>query len=558
MKPRILLAVILILLFAQHSFTQSLAINTDGSTANASALLDVKSTTKGMLIPRMLKSEKNAIAAPATGLLVYQTAPDSIGFHYYDGAAWIWILGSPALNAQAWKINGNSGTNPPTNFIGTTDNKSLVFKINGVNAGVLSATADLNTSFGYYANASLAGSYNTSLGYASSFSNSSGSYNTGLGHHTLFNNSSGSFNTAAGFFALRSNQTGNYNAAFGDSALYFNTIGNYNSALGYFANTGSGFNNATAIGANAFVTQNNSLVLGSISGTNGATANVNVGIGTTAPADKLEVNGNIRFSGVDTLYAAPSTTGSGKSLWVRAGNPYVPVGGSGGSINIEATNNMPAGGSGYGNLGTSGAINLTAGSGYNSAGGNINITAGQSSYWGLANDSHSDVILKGGYDNASTDAATITTEGGHIVSFNATVSNGGNLLLKPGTGASGGNNGTIKLDGVITIGYVMGIAGGTSVSPVSLLNQNTYIGLSPADNTNNYYQLPSPVSYPGRTYIIRDNNSSFQANITTAAGLLFPGNSNTGSATYTLNPTSSPKTVMAVSDGANWTMMVQN
>ncbi|MBU9936793.1 MAG: hypothetical protein KTQ13_09085, partial [Ferruginibacter sp.] len=65
-----------------NSTAQSFAINTDGSTANASALLDVKSTDKGMLVPRMSKAQRNAIATPATGLLVFQNAPDSIGFYY--------------------------------------------------------------------------------------------------------------------------------------------------------------------------------------------------------------------------------------------------------------------------------------------------------------------------------------------------------------------------------------------------------------------------------------------------------------------------------------------
>jgi hypothetical protein len=62
----------------------------------------------------------------------------------------------------------------------------------------------------------------------------------------------------------------------------------------------------------------------------------NVGIGTTTPGDKLEVKGNIRLNGVDTIniYAAPSSTGNGKSIQILAGDPYVPVGGSGGSINI--------------------------------------------------------------------------------------------------------------------------------------------------------------------------------------------------------------------------------
>ena len=69
-------------------FAQSVAINTDGSVADASALFDVKSNSKGVLIPRMSKAQKNAIAAPAMGLLVFQNAPDSIGFHFYNGSNW--------------------------------------------------------------------------------------------------------------------------------------------------------------------------------------------------------------------------------------------------------------------------------------------------------------------------------------------------------------------------------------------------------------------------------------------------------------------------------------
>ncbi len=72
----------------ENIFAQSLAINTDGSTASSSSILDIKSTEKGILIPRMTKTQKNAIAAPATGLMIYQTSPDSTGFKYYDGSRW--------------------------------------------------------------------------------------------------------------------------------------------------------------------------------------------------------------------------------------------------------------------------------------------------------------------------------------------------------------------------------------------------------------------------------------------------------------------------------------
>ncbi|MBK6633798.1 MAG: hypothetical protein IPG38_05345 [Chitinophagaceae bacterium] len=97
---KIILLLLSALFVSNMVSAQSLAINTDGSTANASALLDVKSTSKGLLIPRMSKTDRTGIAAPATGLLVFQNAPDSLGFYYYDGIKWNWVAA----------INGNADT----------------------------------------------------------------------------------------------------------------------------------------------------------------------------------------------------------------------------------------------------------------------------------------------------------------------------------------------------------------------------------------------------------------------------------------------------------------
>ncbi|MFM6926286.1 MAG: hypothetical protein ACKOU7_12345, partial [Ferruginibacter sp.] len=66
-----LLTIVACIFFIVKTDAQSVAINTDGSTAAASALLDIKSTGKGVLVPRMSKAQKNAIASPATGLLVF-------------------------------------------------------------------------------------------------------------------------------------------------------------------------------------------------------------------------------------------------------------------------------------------------------------------------------------------------------------------------------------------------------------------------------------------------------------------------------------------------------
>ena len=65
--------------------------------------------------------------------------------------------------------------------------------------------------------------------------------------------------------------------------------------------------NATAIGSKSFVAQSNSLVLGSINGVNGATADTNVGIGTTTPANKLHVNGTIRVTNGAVYITNPNT-----------------------------------------------------------------------------------------------------------------------------------------------------------------------------------------------------------------------------------------------------------
>ncbi len=131
---KIVPVILLSLLLSQTSWAQSLAINTDGSTANSSALLDVKSTTKGLLIPRLTKAQKYAVTTPAIGLLIYQTGPDSTGFYYYQNSQWNWITDNKKSDSAYWSQYGNANTNPPPNFpfgvnnytyLGTPDAKDV-------------------------------------------------------------------------------------------------------------------------------------------------------------------------------------------------------------------------------------------------------------------------------------------------------------------------------------------------------------------------------------------------------------------------------------------------
>jgi len=85
------------------------AINTSGVTANVSAMLDVSSTTAGMLVPRMTSTQKNSISSPATGLLIFQTDVPA-GFYYYTGSTWV-QLGTTTIGQNATTVYGTGVLN---------------------------------------------------------------------------------------------------------------------------------------------------------------------------------------------------------------------------------------------------------------------------------------------------------------------------------------------------------------------------------------------------------------------------------------------------------------
>ena len=108
------------------------AINGSGAAPAASAMLDITSTSSGMLVPRMTSAQRTAIASPATtSLLVFQT-DGTAGFYYYTGAAWQY------LNTQ-WTY---SGTNIafPVGSVGintASPNASAVLDVTSTTSGML-------------------------------------------------------------------------------------------------------------------------------------------------------------------------------------------------------------------------------------------------------------------------------------------------------------------------------------------------------------------------------------------------------------------------------------
>jgi hypothetical protein len=101
------------------AFAQNVGVNADGSTPDNSAMLDIKSNAKGVLIPRMTMAERNAITTPATGLLVYQT-DGTAGFYYNSGTSMtpVWTMISSSGDLQG-TLNGlliGQGTGNPSSF----------------------------------------------------------------------------------------------------------------------------------------------------------------------------------------------------------------------------------------------------------------------------------------------------------------------------------------------------------------------------------------------------------------------------------------------------------
>lgn len=299
MRNKLLISVLSIL-FA-FSIQAQVGIGTE--TPNASSLLELSSTSKGFLVPRMTEAQRNAISNPPIGLLVYQT--NGQAFYYKDN--WWWKILASSDN-KSFMVGSIKGGIP--NF----GSQNLLF---GFGNFAYATSGDNNTAIGFMAISSSNGSGNTAIGSNAmrqgQAGNVDGSYNTAVGSRALTNGDNGGFNTAIGASSIERTE-GDNNSGLGYRTLFSNTTGSDNTAIGYNAGvtitTGSNntlvgssadvssnnLSNATAIGANAIVDASNKIQLGDsnvtlveTSGTVSASAFVGDGSGlTNLPAPTIQ------------------------------------------------------------------------------------------------------------------------------------------------------------------------------------------------------------------------------------------------------------------------------
>ena len=341
--------------FLINKTTAQISINSDGTTPDASAMLDVTSTDKGILIPRMDSTSRKNIANPAIGLMVYDSTTNS--FWYYANSDWnnmsdllfvdadgdtkIQVEESNDDDIIRFDLGGTEFMRLDSGRIEILNTGSSVFI--GAGAGANDDYDDnqnifIGDSSGY---SNTAGSNNIFQGYQSGYRNALGGGNIFQGYQSGYSNTNGYSNGFQGYQSGYSNITGNFNMFKGYQSGYSNTTGHYNIFQGYqsgYNNTGgssnifqgfqSGFNNETgdknvSLGYESGYSNiegDENISLGYQSGYSNTTGNKNISLGYQSGYSNTTGNKNV-FLGHKAGY---NETGSNK-LYIDNSNTSTPL-----------------------------------------------------------------------------------------------------------------------------------------------------------------------------------------------------------------------------------------
>ncbi|TQD40035.1 hypothetical protein [Haloflavibacter putidus] len=284
---------IIFILFVVNSAFSQVGINT--TNPHSSSILDIQAENQGLLLPRVDLgdvSNSTTINNPAESLLVWNTDAEGggsrQGFYFYNGQTWI------SFNSKF--LTNNSAVNEDLT-IGTSSNNALDFVVNNQNFGGLKPNGAI------------------SLGPNS---NSYGEEAIALGKNA------GAEDKAIAI-GKNSNSYGDNSISIGESAQAEDkaiAIGKNANAYGQqsisLGNNASAAQNAIAIGNNANAYSPNTIILG--------TDNTKIGVGTSQPTEKLEVNGNVKIvDGSQAEGKVLTSDATGKASWQYINSAFAEV-----------------------------------------------------------------------------------------------------------------------------------------------------------------------------------------------------------------------------------------
>jgi hypothetical protein len=371
--------------------TELLTLGTAGTTAGTMSLAGA---TSGRII---LKSA----AAVTTWTMTLPSTDGTLGqFLQTDGngvTSWV------SASNSAWSLTGNVATNA-SNFIGTTDNVPLTFKVNNIKSGMIDQLLH-NTFLGYHAGEITTATNNIAIGESAIKVNTTGNDNVAIGVSSLLNNIDGDKNIAIGTLALRANTNGALNTAIGYEALYNNTD-SFNTAVGFqtLLNNTTGDRN-TAVGHQAMVVNTTGFdnaafgnqamyhnldgegnaALGNAAVFNNSSGTYNAGFGYAALKMNATGNQNSAFGAFalssmsDQYWTIPNTSSTGNTAMGFTAMSYNNGGNYNTAMGVSALSGRPLSGNGNVAIGYNAGSYVTTGSnnvivGYN--GGTVGITSG--------------------------------------------------------------------------------------------------------------------------------------------------------------------------------------
>ncbi len=293
---------------------QNVSFNEDGTAPDSSAILDASSTSKGMLIPRMTQTQRDAISGPAKGLLIYQTTTDS-GFYFNQGSAASpsWLRIKSAADTSLWSTkNSNIFYNGGNVGIGI-DTPQAALHIYG--KGSMGSGSRLVFGDDYHFIAANNNQLNTFIGESGWNANEDSDqlhYHGRTGHYFTVNGSTGVSNLDTVLNILSSGRVlvGNNNLGqrfnVHNSSTSFLRVGSDSGQVGVWASNDSTFWALLSEGKSGSLIQQGSV--GLFLGGSGLAWTVedggDMGIGTASPRSKLEVAGHITVTESDHTTSA--------------------------------------------------------------------------------------------------------------------------------------------------------------------------------------------------------------------------------------------------------------